>query len=146
MKRYIGTKIIDAEPAPASYDVRGDNIAGDPGYRVRYPDGYESWSPKKAFEDAYRLADGTMTFSQALELIKTGRRLARHGWNGKGMFVFLVAGSTFKVNRPPLLGIFDEGTEINYRPHIDISTADGSIATWVPSIGDVMADDWELVD
>jgi len=84
-------------------------------------------------------------FSVALDSIKAGNRLQRSGWNGKGMFVFLVLGSTFKVSRPPLLGIFPEGTEVAYKPHIDIKNVDGSIATWVPSIGDLMAEDWEVV-
>ena len=83
-----------------------------------------------------------ITFSDALELLKTGKKLQRDGWNGKGMFVFLVSGSRFTVNRAPLLGIFPEGTEIEYRPHIDIKNVDGSISTWVPSIGDIMAEDW----
>ena len=87
-----------------------------------------------------------MNFGQALENIKDGKRVAREGWNGRGMFVFLVPGSVFKVNRPPLLGIYPEGTEINYRPHIDIKNVDGSIATWVPSITDLMADDWVLAE
>lgn len=43
-KKYIGVKLIDAYPCEK---------AGEPGYSVKYPDGYESWSPKKAFEDAY---------------------------------------------------------------------------------------------
>ena len=47
-----------------------------------------------------------MTFSEALALLKAGKRVQREGWNGKGMFLFLVPGSTFTVNRPPLLGIF----------------------------------------
>jgi Protein of unknown function (DUF2829) len=84
-----------------------------------------------------------LTFSQALVHIKNGIKMQRVGWNGKGMFVFLVPGSTFKVSRPPLLGIYPEGTEINYRPHIDIKGADGSISTWAPSNGDVLAEDWQ---
>lgn len=84
-----------------------------------------------------------MNFGQALELLKEGKKLARAGWNGRGMFVFFVPGSTFQVNRPPLLGIYPEGTTITYRPHIDIKNVDGSISTWVPSIDDVMAEDWE---
>jgi hypothetical protein len=86
-----------------------------------------------------------MNFSEALIMIKSGNQLTRSSWNGKGLFVFLVAGSQFKVNRAPLLGIFEEGTEVTYNPHIDIRTANGSISTWVPSIGDVMAEDWKLV-
>ena len=87
-----------------------------------------------------------MNFSEALHCIKVGELAGREGWNGKGQFVFLVPESQFKVNRAPLLGIFPEGTEINYRPHIDIKNSDGTIATWVPSIGDLMADDWFLLE
>lgn len=87
-----------------------------------------------------------MNFGDALTALKAGLKVQREGWNGKGMFVFLVPGSTFKVNRPPLLGIYPEGTEINYRPHLDIKNVDGSIATWVPSITDLMAEDWHVVD
>lgn len=85
-------------------------------------------------------------FSSALEDIKDGRKVARKGWNGKGMFVFLVPGSTFTVNRPPLLGIYPEGTQINYHAHIDMRTNDGKIVPWLASQADLLADDWELVD
>lgn len=52
MEKYIGTKIIEAEVCPAWKDA-GGHKTGDPGYRVRYQDGYESWSPKDVFEAAY---------------------------------------------------------------------------------------------
>lgn len=86
-----------------------------------------------------------MNFGQALAILKQGKRVARQGWNGKGMFVFLVPGSEFKVNRPPLLGIYEEGTEIKYCPHIDMKTADGSIVPWLASQTDVLAEDWNPV-
>ena len=85
-----------------------------------------------------------MNFSEALVQIKEGKRLMRSGWNGKGMFVFLVNGSNFTVNREPLLSILGEGVEVTYSPHIDILNPDGKISTWVPSIGDIMAEDWEI--
>jgi hypothetical protein len=83
-----------------------------------------------------------MNFGNALELLKAGKKVAREGWNGKDMFLFLVSGSTFKVNRVPLLGIYPEGTEINYRPHIDMKTVDGQIVPWVASQSDLLCDDW----
>lgn len=60
MRQYIGTKLIEAEPAsrvdgkiqPADWPVPNDALV-EPGYKVRYPDGYESWSPKAVFEQAY---------------------------------------------------------------------------------------------
>ena len=87
----------------------------------------------------------SMDFGQALHYIKLGFSVARKGWNGKGMFIFLVQGSQFKVNRKPLLGIFPEGTEVDYQAHIDMRTADGSIVPWLASQTDMLAEDWEIV-
>ncbi len=86
-----------------------------------------------------------MDFGEALTILKRGGRVTRSGWNGKGIFVYLVPGSTFTVNRAPLLGIYPEGTEINYRPHIDMKAADGSCVPWLASQTDVLAEDWETV-
>lgn len=86
-----------------------------------------------------------MDFGDAVRELKRGNKVARTGWNGKGMFLFLVQGSTFKVSRAPLLGIYPEGTEIRYCPHIDMRTVDGSIVPWLASQSDVLADDWEVV-
>ena len=86
-----------------------------------------------------------MTFSDALIAIKEGKRLRRAGWNGKGMFVFLVNGSNFIVNREPLLSILGEGAQVTYRPHIDMRDAEGKIVPWLASQTDIMADDWEEV-
>jgi len=88
----------------------------------------------------------TMSFSKALDHLKGGKRVARNGWNGKGMFVFLMPGSTFTVNRPPLLGIYPEGTQIDYHAHIDMRTADGQIVPWLASQTDLLADDWCVVE
>jgi hypothetical protein len=87
-----------------------------------------------------------MNFGQALEALKRGERVTRLGWNGAGMFLYLVQGSTFPVNRPPLLGMYTEGTMMTYRAHIDMKTADGSCVPWVASQTDLLADDWALVD
>lgn len=84
-------------------------------------------------------------FSEALDFIKAGERVAREGWNGKGMFIFLVPGSHFEVSREPLLSILGEGTPVDYRSHIDMKTADGSIVPWVASQTDLLAEDWRVV-
>ena len=86
--------------------------------------------------------NNTMDFGQALHLVKNGGRVAREGWNGKGMFIFLVPGSTFTVNRAPLLGIYPEGTEVNYHAHIDMRTATGEIVPWLASQSDLLSNDW----
>lgn len=87
-----------------------------------------------------------MNFSEALVLLKTGHKMRRRGWNGKDMFVYYVEGSRFKVNRAPLLGIYPEDTEINYRPHLDLRAADGTCGVWSISNADALAEDWEVVE
>ena len=160
---YIGVKLIEAEPMTrqAYNDFRGwtlpaDENGADGGYLVEYKDGgkpnvegrtgYISWSPKEQFEAAYRPVTA-LTFGLAVEALKLGKKVARAGWNGKGMFIFLIPGSTFHVNRAPLLGIFPEGTEVNYRPHIAMKGVDGAISEWTPAAGnDVLAEDWQIVE
>ena len=83
-----------------------------------------------------------LTFGDAIAALKDGKRVARKGWNGKGMFLFLVPGSTFKVNRQPLLAIYPEGTEVKYQAHIDMKTATGEIVPWLASQTDLLANDW----
>jgi hypothetical protein len=162
MMKFIGAKMVFAKPmSRLDYTVlRGwtllaDENGSDEGYLVEYTDGgapnhkdfagYVSWSPKEQFDNAYCVLNG-LSFGLALEALKKGCKVARAGWNGAGMFALLVQGSTFTVNRAPLLGIYPEGTEINYRPHIVLKFADGSIATWAPSGSDVLADDWMILD
>jgi len=163
MLKYYGTKKIAAKPmSRADYNLlRGwqlpaDENGADEGYLVEYLDGgkpnvegfagYVSWSPKEQFEKAYEPIAGGLSFGHAIAALKEGYKVARTGWNGKGMFLFLVAGSTFQVNRPPLLGIYPEGTTINYHAHIDMKTADDKIVPWLASQTDVLADDWVVVE
>lgn len=69
--------------------------------------------------------------------------VSRKAWD-KEQYIFYVQGSTFQVNRVPLLGIFEEGKEISYHPHIDMHHPDGTISTWVPSSVDLFADDYYI--
>lgn len=86
-----------------------------------------------------------MDFSKALDSIKAGKRVGRTNWKN-AHYVFLVAGSTFAVSRAPLNEFFPLGTEVEYRPHIDMCGADGTIGTWSPSMVDLIAEDWSEVE
>jgi hypothetical protein len=92
--------------------------------------------------------DGNMTIKHgigwAVDEMQIGNKVCRAGWNGKGMFLFLVPGSQFQVNRPPLLGIYPSGTVIDYHPHVDMKTATGQIVPWLCSQSDLLATDWEI--
>ena len=136
MKRYIGTKIIHAQP---------EQRIGEPGYLVRYADGYESWSPKDAFEDAYRLCE-SMNFGLALEAMKKGERVARAGWNGRGMFVYYGPANSYPVQTGAAKAHFGEGSMVPYNAYMAIKNVNETVSTWVPSINDCLADDWHIVD
>lgn len=92
-----------------------------------------------------KAGDTNVGFGAVLEALDNGYRAAREGWNGKGMFIYLVPGSEFEVNRAPLLGIFDAGRQIEFRPHIDMFTADGQVVVWTISQSDALAKDWTIL-
>lgn len=106
-----------------------------------------------------------MSFSAALAIVKAGGRVARAGWNGKGMFIYLNKGSFphellgFEAGATPVaghpstidgvsLGLFecgDRGTAIRL-PNINMRSASGAIVTgWLASQTDILAEDWEVV-
>ena len=89
MKKFIGTKVIMAEPMTMAeaQKVLGREIkpatVEEDGYLVEYKDGYKSWSPKSVFEEYYRKL-GSVDFGGAIDLLKAGLAVRRKGWNGKG--------------------------------------------------------------
>ena len=139
--KYIGTKIISAYPVPR------DGLAG---YAVIYRDDFQSWSPKAEFEDAYRRADG-LNFGLALEALKRGLRVARKGWNGKGMWVAL-GGTPVTLEADKFWNPHSRahavamGGSAVVDPYIIMKTAQDSIQMgWVPSQADILADDWCII-
>ena len=86
-----------------------------------------------------------MNFSKALELVKAGNKIQRTGWNGKGMFVVYQKGYPKGIasnkNTANAWGI-KEGDLFKCEPYLQIKMANGSHSMWVPSINDVLAEDW----
>ena len=151
MKKYIRCHIVDAEPMTfGSYCTSCSNLVvdsydpADEGYRVIYPDGYVSWCPKEAFDQAARPVDG-MTFGMAIEAMKRGKKVARKGWNGKGQFVYYVPADRYYAKTPAAKSIAAPDGKVSYRPYFALKTAQGDVATWVPSISDCVAEDWEII-
>ena len=166
MKKYIGTKIIEAKPGTmAEAQALKDNIplevqyrifekAGTvdkDGYIVKYPDGYISWSPKDVFESAYRACE-SMTFGLAIEAMKKGYNVARRGWNGKGMFTYIQDGARCDTENLRCSAMRDYCKNraimhVKINPHIDMKAADGSIVVgWIASQSDMLAEDWYIVE
>lgn len=88
----------------------------------------------------------TLNFGQALEAIKAGQRIARTGWNGKGMFVYLVPPASYPVQTGAAKAHFGEGAMVPYNAYTAIKNVDGTVSTWVPSVNDCLADDWVAMD
>lgn len=172
MKQYIGVKMINAiDMTRAAYNILrdwelpADENGDDAGYLVEYLDGgernhkdfkgYISWSPKAVFENAYGPTDG-MTFGLALEALKKGYKVARRGWNGKGMWLSLSCDGEREVSAEnfwsPHNAQFarDNGGTAIVLPSITMKTtnAQGRVAIlmgWLASQTDMLSDDWEIV-
>lgn len=161
MKQFIGTKQVRGMPMTrADYNtlrgwtVPADENPSDEGYIVEYLDGgtpnhpdyagYISWSPKKQFEDAYRPTAG-LTFGLAIEALKLGKRMARAGWNGNGMWLFLIQGSN-DIAKLHGYGFGEYLGEPTFRDAIFMRTVDNQLVPWTASQTDVLAEDWAIVD
>ena len=161
MQNYIGTKQVRGMPMNrADYNtlrgwtVPADENPSDEGYLVEYLDGgmpnhpgfagYISWSPKKQFDDAYRPTDG-LPFGLAIEALKKGSRVARAGWNGKGMWLFLIQGSN-DLAKLHGYGFGEALGEPAFRDAIFMRTVDNQLVAWTASQTDVLAEDWVIVE
>lgn len=150
MKQYIGTKVIQARPMTRGeynkyrgWPIPADESPYDDGYLVHYPDGYESWSPKDVFEAAYRETDA-MNFGLAIEAMKNGCRVARKGWNGKDMYVFLAYEPDFVTDAD--ISAFDQ-LEVEVGDMLVMKTAQDTFQPgWLASQADMLADDWYIVE
>lgn len=93
--------------------------------------------PMVVYAERERLAAGAsavapaLDFGDAIRALKAGKRVARDGWNGKGMWGEYVPAKDFSFS------------ELN--PHFVIKNTNNSFSTWVPSINDCLADDWQIV-
>lgn len=93
--------------------------------------------------EALILSCKQVNFGIAMEALKAGYRVRRESWD-ESTFIYLVPGSEFTVNRAPLMGIYPEGTRIEYAPHIDIKTGDNYCQVWQVSQDAILAEDWTL--
>lgn len=97
-----------------------------------------------------------MNFGQALEALKSGERVARSGWNGKGMFLYYVPSNSYPAQteaarayfvdkQPPRPENSVSAILVPYGAYIAMKTAQDNVVPWLASQTDVLADDWELL-
>lgn len=150
MQEFYGTKRINAKPMTrAEYNIfRGWELPSnengdDTGYLVEYLDGgkpnvegftgYVSWSPSEQFEKAYQ-PNTALSFGHALVALQEGKRVARAGWNGKGMWLFWVEAWNCQEER------------YSNCPFTAMKTSDNKIVPWLCSLTDMAANDWQIVE
>lgn len=85
------------------------------------------------------------SFSWALMRLKEGSKIARSGWNGKGMFLYLVPEASYPPSTKIAFEAF-EGKRVPYGAYIAMKTAQGNVVPWLASQTDVLTDDWEEVE
>lgn len=88
----------------------------------------------------------SMDFGAAIKAMKEGMRVTRAGYNGKGMFAYLVPPASYPVQTGAAKAHFGEGSMVPYRAYLALKTVDEDVATWSPSNSDVLAEDWEIVE
>ena len=158
--KYIRMHPVEAEPMTRGdynkfrgWEIPSNENPADEGYKVTYPDGYVSWCPKTQFEEAGRPFDG-MTFGMAIEAMKRGKKVARKGWNGKGMWLCVPLCDGPK--EIPATGVWGKqnaeyaeqnGGTVKVMPYVTMKTADGSIVMgWLASQTDMLSEDWTVVE
>ncbi|MEF9935819.1 DUF2829 domain-containing protein [Carnobacterium sp.] len=89
-----------------------------------------------------------MKFENVLPLLKQGEKAFRLGWNGRGMYVVRQKGYPDGIpSNKQTAEAWDlkEGELFKVEPYLQIKNANGSHAMWVPSVGDIFAEDWEII-
>lgn len=161
----VGTKFISAKRmtlgeynAYRGWTMPGGEDPNEKGYLVEYKDGgkpndprhtgYISWSPKGVFEISYRSLNKGVPFSMALESLQVGRRITRQGWNGKGMYLYLVGEGRYPPSTVAGRKIAEHHKDglVPYRPYIAMFTVDQDVVPWVASQSDLLMDDWLILD
>lgn len=166
MNKYIRLNEVDAEPMtfgefkekhPKSGGANVERDPADEGYVITYrkdePNEYVSWCPKAEFDAVSRPVDG-MTFGMAIEMMKRGKKVARKGWNGKGMWICVPLKDGPKEihatgiwGKPNAEYAEQNGGTVKVLPYVTMKTADGNIVMgWLASQTDMLAEDWEVVE
>lgn len=95
-----------------------------------------------------------MRFGEVIEHARNGKKIARHGWNGRGMYVYMTKGRLVPTDEwvagmpsQELTEVEKEKGYVNILPHLDMKTAqDTRIIGWSATQTDMLAFDWYVLD
>jgi hypothetical protein len=87
-----------------------------------------------------------LDFGQAIQYAKQGKKVARKGWNGSGMFAYIVPANSYPAVSKVAKSHFGENAMVPYREYWALKTAQNDVATWSPSGSDSLAEDWMIIE
>jgi hypothetical protein len=85
-----------------------------------------------------------MNFGEALQAAKAGMKISRQGWNGSGMYAYIVPAQSYPAVTEIAKAEF--GELVPYRAYWALKTAQNDVATWAPSGSDTLSEDWQIVE
>lgn len=96
--------------------------------------------------DDDNIIDQDLSFERALSWLKMGKPVRRSGWNGKGMFLYLVPAARYPAQTAVAKAFWGENALVPYGGYIAMKTAQDNVVPWLASQTDLLADDWCLLD
>jgi hypothetical protein len=87
-----------------------------------------------------------MDFSQALLEAKNGKAIRRSGWNAADQFVYHVPAASYPAQTGVAKKYFGDDAEVPYTGYLAIKTVQNTVAPWLASQTDLLAEDWEVTE
>lgn len=147
-KDNAGVTMFIQMPTGEEEMVHNPNIAAKLDYIERaYDDDLRLKSCPEIRINEYHIhipQEEVMDFGVAIMNLKEGRRVARNGWNGKGMYLYYVPAAAY----PPSTDVAREafgGEPVPYGAYIAMKTAQGNVVPWLASQTDMLAEDWIIL-
>jgi len=99
------------------------------------------------FDKSYNeVLSESLTFGEAIEAAKSGHKIARKGWNGAGMFAYIVPANSYPAQTGVAKSHFGENAMVPYRAYWALKTAQEDVTAWAPSGSDSLAEDWMILN
>lgn len=86
-----------------------------------------------------------MNIGAAIVALKLGEKVARQGWNGKGMFLYYVPAGDYPARTAAAKEYWGEGALVPYQPYVAMKTAQETVVPWLCSQSDLLSEDWEVL-
>jgi hypothetical protein len=182
--RDNGANIVNDMPWSFTYKGQSITHENDTCYLIPTPEGTMKFTPddmlitgvkgeiypckKDIFESTYQPeSNANLSFGDAIQALKQGKRIARAGWNGKGLFIFMQVPANIDISIVPKMQSLPQSVKdcfvgrastvsdlesqektqsINYKNQMAIVYPDNTISGWVPSASDTLEEDWQILD